>query len=156
MRLVLTKCLSWRLTNMPLVKCIEQETNGNISLKDKKNKCKIVTTNSTKKLLKKVKVDGCLPIVGKKCDFAIIDDLEKTAILFELKGSDINHAIKQIENSIKWFSAHTDYLIRYCIIVHSGRHPKETASLSNKKEKLKNKYKIILKLLKSGNSYCVN
>jgi len=48
----------------------------------------------------KVKVDNCLNIKGKRCDFLLLRIDTNFAYFIELKGKDLDKAVKQLGNSI--------------------------------------------------------
>jgi hypothetical protein len=63
--------------------------------------------NPTGRTIERVEVDDCVITVGRRCDWLIVmnDSISRAEIYVELKGSDILHAIKQIEATIKRLSA---------------------------------------------------
>lgn len=63
------------------------------------NKRRLVINNPRKKRVRKVQVDGCAIIEGKRCDHLIIGP-DNSEYFVELKGCDIDHAINQLEASI--------------------------------------------------------
>lgn len=78
--------------------CISIKRNRKFTLKQKRSQAKIVNPN--RKEFHCVEVDNCLEFSGKKCDWLLIISNSFSAIFFELKGSDINHAFKQLINSM--------------------------------------------------------
>lgn len=56
--------------------------------------------NQSSNHLAKYRVDGGLILNGAKCDFLLLSCEQKRAYFIELKGSDILHAIEQIDKSI--------------------------------------------------------
>ncbi len=63
------------------------------------NKRRITFINFSNFDVSKIRVDGCQIIDGIKCDFLIKFNSNERFI--ELKGSDVNHAIKQLMTTIK-------------------------------------------------------
>ncbi len=107
-------------------KCVLKISDKKIVFKEKKSK--VTFLNRKEQDVKKVNVDGdfikdkerkcsgCfLKIQGKKCDGLLQHD--KTNYYIELKGSDINHAIKQIINTHKKLNTRFNNLICRVIIV---------------------------------------
>lgn len=68
----------------------------------KENKSKFELKNPARKLVKRVQVDGCLiDDTRERCDWIIsYDDPELKVLYIELKGCDIEKAIKQIQSTI--------------------------------------------------------
>ena len=64
-------------------------------------KSKFIGENINKEKILEVTLDGCLNINGKICDFLLINTNKNSAHFIELKGQDIKHAVKQLENTIK-------------------------------------------------------
>ncbi len=71
------------------------------------------------------RVDGDL-IAGStqsRCDFLLENEDTKQAYFIELKGSNLGHAVEQIENTIKLFSTKVKgYSIFPRIVCHSNTH----------------------------------
>ena len=78
--------------------CINLGNPLNVSIKEKGKKYEY--KNNGGRTLIKCKVDECMNINNGKCDYLLIDDTCKIAYFIELKGSDLNRAIDQIENTI--------------------------------------------------------
>ena len=76
------------------------ETKKDIKIVCEENTRKFVGLNLSRKEIFKVKVDGCLTINGKKCDWLLIDTGSHIAHFIELKGCELNTAVKQLGNSI--------------------------------------------------------
>jgi len=117
-------------------KCEQVVNDREIVLKENHSRLKFI--NASKADVRKIKVDDCLPIKGKKCDWLIITsgDVEH---FVELKGNDVNHAVKQLENTMKNIS--TDYKKRkkHCFIACT-RSPKTSTEIQCLKVLFKRKY----------------
>ena len=84
-----------------------------------------------------------------KADF-VVSKPKVIDVIVEIKGSNIDHAIKQIISTAEQWrnaSAKTTILGGLVIFTHS---PESSASLANKKRKLRDKHRIHLELDKSG------
>lgn len=95
--------------------------------------------NNSNFYIQKIRVDGKLIKAGNKCDYAIDaskkDNTEKI-FLIELKGSDLSHACKQIQETYTFFKnkyQSNQYLFR--IIVSKFKKP-ELNSIEYKKLKI--------------------
>ena len=102
----------------------------------KENGRSFTLNNISKYYIRKIRVDGKLIKTGNKCDYAIDvakKDTTEKIFLIELKGSDLSHACKQINETYNYFKKNfqTDgYLFR--IIVSKTKKP-ELNSIEYKK-----------------------
>jgi hypothetical protein len=74
--------------------CIVETTNSIEKFEERRSVLNI--KNSARREMLRVKVDGCLIVEGKKCDWLLIDKETNTEIFIELKGADVGEGIKQI------------------------------------------------------------
>lgn len=100
--------------------CAIQSTNKIITAEE--NRRKLTIHNPSEKVIRKIKVDGCLPIKsGKRCDYMFeidtpiskgnpIPNIERV-IYLELKGCDIEKAYEQLISTIEKFKhKHKDFI----------------------------------------------
>lgn len=104
------------------------------------NKCKYEAKNPNKKDVRQFKIDGEVFSTGNKqlrCDWLILNDTDRHAYYIELKGSDIPHAIEQIEATIQMISPSIpDYQKTYRRIVYkTGTHKIQESSVIKWKKK---------------------
>jgi len=126
-----------------IVICNECSNNKHIVVSE--NKCTFAIENVTLSAVNKVKVDGCYIDDGVKCDFLfeILEGCEEDGdpekvFYVELKGTDIQHAVKQLESTIHYCrSIHMDVL-KECHIVAS-RYPKSAPSTQVVKKSFKDR-----------------
>ena len=82
-------------------RCNQFSQNRNIPVSENGRTFRVI--NDTQKYINKVEVDGCYITNGAKCDwlFEVVEkDLVSNVFYVELKGSDISHAIVQLETTI--------------------------------------------------------
>lgn len=65
-------------------------------LKFSEKRSSLQVNNKNKRTVLRHQVDGCLIKVGKKCDWLLVDKLTGVEIYVELKGSDVDVAVKQL------------------------------------------------------------
>ncbi len=65
-----------------------------------KNKNTFIANNMNKKTIYDIDMDRNVDIKEARCDYLIIEPDCNSAHFVELKGSDINHAFEQLENSM--------------------------------------------------------
>ena len=74
-------------------------------------------------------IDGVVIKDGIRCDFLVMNEDDKSAYLIELKGSDLEHAIKQLETTAERLKAQLhDYKVRYRIVCSRARTHKIESS----------------------------
>ena len=115
--------------------CITQSTNRIVTAEE--NKRKLTINNPSTKVIRKIKVDGCLPIVsGKRCDYLFeINEPISHVIYLELKGCDIEKAFEQLIATIEIFKSEHHNLKKECHIVAS-RVPKAGTKIQQLKVKI--------------------
>lgn len=78
--------------------CIIATTDSLIKLEE--NNRKILFLNPSRFVYKKVQIDGCTIKKGIRCDKMLLSEDEHYEYYVELKGTDVMHAIDQIEATI--------------------------------------------------------
>ncbi|NEO71465.1 hypothetical protein [Moorena sp. SIO3H5] len=118
--------------------CEEFKDDNNIVLKE--NKSKITFENSKRDKILVITVDGCAIRDNEtlRCDYAVVPN-EEVEIYVELKGSKIDHAVKQIESTIKLLSDNPQKIDKRCFVV-STRVPKQGTDIQKLQTKFKKNY----------------
>jgi len=97
------------MTTMPECNCrafenhseFQHERRAVVPCVDKGRRTKYVYNNQSSDFLSKYRVDGGLIADdGAKCDYLLLNCEEKQSYFIELKGSDIIHAVEQVDRSI--------------------------------------------------------
>ena len=93
---------------------------------DRRSDCKhraqnIVRQNNLRSAVRQYKVDGNIIIDGNKCDYIVLNDDLKTAYLIELKGNDIHHAIKQLEDTLNIMKSNLSDYTFFLRIAYTGK-----------------------------------
>lgn len=78
-------------------KCRRRHRNPKFTLSEQKSEVRF--SNDSRQLVDEYTVDGCCINSGERCDFLVNIASVNTSILVELKGSDINKAISQLNTS---------------------------------------------------------
>lgn len=103
--------------------------------------CVHLGINSDKNWCRHFRVDGGVYPRGqaeKRCDFLLLNDDKKDAYFIELKGSDLNQAISQVENTVEDIRRSiSEYRILRRIIYKSGTHDIRSSSVTKWKSKYK-------------------
>ena len=123
--------------------CSKLSSNKIIAVSE--NKRKFTILNSSELKINKVEVDGCYMKSGLKCDYLFeIINKEIIAVFYvELKGKNIEHAIKQLVSTVSHCKTTHKDIKKECYIIAS-RIPKSSTSAQNLKKEFKRKYKIQL------------
>lgn len=93
--------------------CISQTTDSQIRFEE--NKRKIIFLNPQRHPYERVDVDGCTIKEGVRCDKLLLSADEREERYVELKGTDVMHAIDQLEETIKRLGEYTDNRHAYVI-----------------------------------------
>jgi len=83
------------------------------------NKRKMIFLNPNRNQVKKIIVDGCAIIEGKKCDF-LVHDKDEYEFFIELKGKNIKRACEQLEASILQLSRSPKVNEKHSIVISSA------------------------------------
>jgi hypothetical protein len=115
--------------------CVTQSTNKIVTAEE--NRRKLTINNPSTKVIRKIKVDGCLPIEsGKRCDYLFeINEPISHVIYLELKGCDIEKAYEQLIATIELFKLEHQKFKKECHIVAS-RVPKAGTKIQQLKVKI--------------------
>jgi hypothetical protein len=84
----------------------------------KENSSRLIIKNLRNEKVRQVLVDGCAIIEGQRCDFLIIGPND-SGYFVELKGCDVEHAIKQLETTINKLGEKIKLVERHSIIISS-------------------------------------
>jgi hypothetical protein len=136
--------------------CVTQSSNRIITAEE--NKRKLIIRNDQGKVIRKIKVDGCL--IAKtdpslRCDYLFEIDESKTkvnvkVIYLELKGEGVKHAYDQLVATIERFSAIHHDCEKECFIV-SSKVPRLTTSVQQLTTMMRKNKKINAKLTVKNN-----
>ena len=121
--------------------CIVKTQESNIKFEE--NQKKIIFRNPSRLIFLKVDVDGCT-ITGKdiRCDKLLLACDEHQEYYVELKGTDVKHAISQIEETIKKLGEFDD--CRRAYIISTNVAPAFTTYIQMKAKFFKDKFKASL------------
>lgn len=102
------------------------------------NKRKFTLRNPSEKTITKVKVDGCLKLEGKRCDYLFeIDQPTSKVIYLELKGGDTEEALKQLVSTLGHFNQQHQSCEKVLCIVAASNSPQFGTALQHKKAELR-------------------
>jgi hypothetical protein len=134
-----------------LPECEEYKSDARLVLQENKSKITFLNPNQDQVLI--IRVDGCVIKDNEilRCDYAIVpcDEIE---IYVELKGSDISHAVKQIESTIKLLSDNPKKIKKLCFIV-STRVPKQSTSVQQLQSQFKKKFNASFRIKNIQDNY---
>jgi hypothetical protein len=120
-------------------------TNNNKIYVFAENQSKLTIENPKALTSTRIVVDGCeINDTGIKCDFMLLPPSEEFYI--ELKGQDIEHALKQIERTMQLLSSDLKNAIKRSYIICS-RSPLNSTAIQNFQFLFKKKFnsKLIIK-----------
>ena len=122
--------------------CISQTTDSQIRFEE--NKRKIIFLNPQRLPYERVDVDGCTINEGVRCDKLLLSADEREERYVELKGTDVMHAIDQLEETIKRLGEYTDN--RHAYVVSTNVAPAINTKRQAKIKYFKEKYCAELKI----------
>jgi len=117
--------------------CVEVVKHSRIVLEEESSK--ITFLNPKQIEVRKIRIDGCVIKEGIKCDYMIITIHNGYEYYIELKGSDVDHALKQIERTITLVSSNQQRITKHCFII-STRCPLASPKIQDIKIKFKKQY----------------
>ena len=129
-----------------LVSCTAVSKKKKLVVSD--NRSKFTFDNISGDKVKKIQIDGCesLVIQGRKCDWLlVINDIQ---IYVELKGTDIDHAITQLKNTILHIQKISGFNVVqkiFCYIV-TTRSPLSSQQIQNAAKSLKKSHNATLRV----------
>lgn len=113
-------------------------------IKFEENKRKIIFLNPERHAYKKVDVDGCTIKDGMRCDKLLLSTDEREERYVELKGTDVMHAIEQLEATINRLGEHNEN--RHAYVICTNVAPAIESRIQLKMKLLKSKYNSALKI----------
>ncbi len=106
---------------------------------------KIVFRNEQRQSVRKIHIDGCrIKDNGLRCDYLLIV-VSGTEYYVELKGGDVDHAVRQLERTIQMVSQDRRALLKHCFVI-STRCPIQTPKIQQLQLKFKREYNSTLKI----------
>ncbi len=118
----------------------------------KERRSKLTIENKDEVLATQIIVDGCEITSGLRCDFMFL--IKEMEFYIELKGQDINHAIKQIEMTILRLSQDRIKQKKKSFIICT-RSPMTSATIQNLQVKFRKKFNSELIIQSSPYKYIV-
>lgn len=141
--------MSW---SIQLFNCKCSESVKVTKIKVSENGKQAVFLNPLKEKFVKVKVDGCMIINSTACDWVISKE-NVMSVLIELKGCDVEHALKQIEATFEYLQKNnllTNKTSAMIICSKPSKYPSFTSKLQKAKSRLAKQYKAPLHIV-TGN-----
>jgi len=126
--------------------CERLVTDRLIVLQERRSR--ITFRNPSCSIVRHVVIDDCVITKGPRCDYLLIND-SSVEHFVELKGSDVRHAIIQLENSIKQVSADVFEGEKKAFII-STRCPLASTEVQAYQLRFRKKYKTSLVIRSSG------
>jgi hypothetical protein len=114
-----------------------------------------VFLNPMKEEVSRTRVDGCVIVNNKACDWWIAQE-SSGSVLVELKGCDVAHAILQIEATFDYLSKNKLLLAKNAALIvcaKPSRHPSFTTKLQKARSRLSDKYKAPLHIVTGSHEF---
>ena len=133
--------------------CTEALTDSKIRVEE--NGKKAVFLNIGRARCLRVHVDGCLIKQATACDWLVVMG-DEGAVLVELKGKDVEHALVQLETTMEHIVASKKYPNRVAALVVCGgvpKHPSFDTKLQRAKSRLVARFKAPLHVVHGNFEY---
>lgn len=135
--------------------CIDRTSVKKIVLDDQsrgkgRSKSKITFLNPKEILFLKIQVDGCAIQTGKRCDWLLMDGLQKSLRFVELKDSNLSDSISQLEATLKFYAPTYPNASKEAIIVSTKVPSGARTDLQNAKIRFQKAFGTPLKTARSG------
>jgi hypothetical protein len=116
-----------------------------------KRTTRLYLSNPEELEVEKIEVDGCAITEGLRCDWLVLinDRQPQEEIYVELKSSKIDHAVEQLEATIKKLSNNRVQVDKRCLIV-SRRGPKIGTDVQKHIAKFRKKFNAAFQLVRDG------
>lgn len=127
-------------------------------VKISENGKKAIFLNPERKPVVKTRVDGCLCVNVTACDWLVRSEDNET-VLVELKGTDVDHAIKQIEETFQFLKTSERLGTKSgALIVCSRpfRHPSFTTKLQRARARLSATYRAPLHIVTGDREFHIS
>ncbi len=111
--------------------------------------------NPKKEAFSRTRVDGCIIVNQTACDWWIVHE-KSGSVLVELKGSDVEHAIEQIEATFEYLLMNKLLLENNAAMIvcsKPSRHPSFTSKLQKAKSRLSAKFKAPLHIVTGSHEF---
>lgn len=107
--------------------------------------------NPGKRRVEKIEVDGCVITAGRRCDWLLCTDEDdhRQDIFVELKGSDIEGAIQQLEATLPQLARDVRLVLLRCYVVHT-RFRMPQPDIAKHKLRFKNRFQARLETARDG------
>lgn len=134
--------------------CEKEKTDKQIVLQETKSKITFLNPNSIK--VRKIRVDGCVIQDNEslRCDYLLILSLDnqEIEIYVELKGSDVKHAVEQLESTIKTLSDNFQKKKKLCFVV-STRVPRQGTDIQGIQTRFKKNFNASFRVKSGQDTY---
>lgn len=118
--------------------CCEDTTDSNVKVSDHRS-THAVFKNGVRHKYRLIKFDGCVLQGEVACDWIV----EKTGvgrIAIELKGSDIDHAAKQVERGLSYLRSNRLDDVRLSALIVCTRYPSVDTTVQRIKQRIRKTY----------------
>lgn len=118
--------------------CTNQIRHSKIKVEE--NKRKAVFRNKDQKLFEVTKIDDCLITEGKRCDYAV-SEKNVASVLVELKGANVEHACKQLMETVQHAAVKSILEQRLGFLVVCSKYPRFDTFVAKAKTQAAREYK---------------
>lgn len=89
--------------------CIEKVRDSRVRVADPGTARRAVLLNPDRAQVRRIRVDHCLAPIGEVSADFVVSKPNLVDVIVELKGKNVDHAVKQIESTCAFWSGHAEY-----------------------------------------------
>ena len=112
--------------------------------------------NPARLRVERIEVDGCAIVDGIRCDWLVrvLADVDGAEIFVELKGADLHHGIRQLEETILRLSSNPALTLKRCLIA-CRRVPLLDTQIARAKVRFRNQFSARFEVLRDGANHAI-
>jgi hypothetical protein len=132
--------------------CIETIRHSKVKVTDPGTARVGILVNPDQEAVRRIKMDGCLALMGTVAADFVISKAQAVDVIVELKGKNVDHAVEQIEATLRFWSAHERHeagqLIGAWIIC--SEYPRGSTKVARYRESFRARGSILLFSTRNG------
>jgi len=97
------------------MKCIEIMRHPKVKVHDRGTGKSAVLLNGQRERVRRIRMDGCLSPIGELSADFLVSLHRKVDVIVELKGSNVDHAVLQVEATRRFWESHAENVQRQLV-----------------------------------------
>ena len=132
--------------------CIETIRDSKVKVTDPGTARSAILLNPERVRVRRVRVDSCLAPKGSVAADWVVSKPRVVDVIVELKGKNVDHAVDQIEATLKFWSKHCEHTTRQVIgaWIVCSEYPRASLKVARYRERLRSQGTILLFSTRTG------